>query len=101
MTKLDSYSRFSQTQETIYKGNETYGMWSGYDFLNRDDVATGVFRVPNHLVGRPDRISARLYGTPLLDWAIIAFNNPSEILGWPHAGELIKYPLDSEVFPSI
>jgi hypothetical protein len=98
--QLNSYSRLLRTPEIIYNGRETFDVWSKHRFLT-EEVDSGVFVVSSGYAGRPDKISAVLYGTPYLDWVLIAYNNPLEPFGWPASGSIIRYPLDSEVFPSI
>ncbi len=100
MTKLDSHSRFLRTPEIIYEGHETFDVWNQHRFL-KEEVDSGVFTVSSQYAGRPDKISKILYGTSYLEWVLIAFNNPPEPLGWPKSGETIRYPIESEVYPSI
>jgi len=100
---LDDFSRFSKTQVVFVEGNETFGRWVPYSFLEQrpaeEDI--GVFQVTTATEGRPDLISNALYGTPLLDWVLIAFNNATEVLNWPRTGDNIEYPLQNVVFPEI
>ena len=100
---LDEFSRFSRTAPTIIDGKETYGRWVQPSFLlNRpSDENIGIFRVTNALEGRPDLISNQVYGTPLLDWVLIAFNGVRDPLNWPRAGDSIEYPLDTVVLPTL
>jgi len=105
MTKiLDDYSRFSRTEMIIVDNNETFGVWKTYSFLKQRprDEDIGVFQVTNDLEGRPDLISFRIYGTPLLDWVLISFNSAGRnVLNWPRAGDIIEYPVESIVIPEV
>lgn len=103
MPELDQFSRFSQSQLIMFDDVETFGVWEQPSFLikrpNEDKI--GVFRVTSATEGRPDLISNKLYGTPLLDWVLIAFNNVRKPLNWPRAGDDIEYPFDSIVLPEL
>jgi len=103
MTRPHSYSRFFQTEEIVVDGVETLGIWDPPDFLKKrpDDELIGRFAVTNAVEGRPDLIANELYRSPLLDWVLIAFNNVREPFNWPKAGEVIEYPVEMLVYPSI
>jgi len=93
----------------ITDGHETFGRWKSYSFLKERpaDENIGVFRVTSAVEGRPDLISQQVYGTPLLDWVLIAFNNTIDnqsarnALNWPRAGDLVEYPVESIVVPEV
>lgn len=103
MADLDQFSRFQQTEPIIFDGVNTFGMWTQPSFLKErpaeDDI--GIFRVTSALEGKPHNIANELYGTPLLDWVLIAFNNARGALNWPKAGDTIEYPLDTVVLPEL
>ena len=103
MAELDQFSRFNKTEEIIVDGHVTFGAWSSFSFLTKrpDESSIGVFRVTSAVAGRPDLIANQLYGTPLLDWVLIAFNRRRRTLNWPMAGDSIEYPLDSIVLPEL
>ena len=103
MAELDQFSRFQQTEPTIVDGINTFGVWQRPTFLIKrpTEDLIGVFRVTSALEGRPDLISNKLYGTPLLDWVLISFNNARRSLNWPMAGDNIEYPLDTVVLPEL
>lgn len=79
---------------TIVDGVETVGTWNMPTYLveRPDNSMIYKYYVSSAVEGRPDLIANFVYGTPLLDWVIIAFNNPNDILNWPMAGETIEYP---------
>jgi len=93
MAELDQFSRFNGSEQTIFDGVETYGYWNAQSFLIKrpTEDLIGIFRVLPAVEGRPDLISNQLYGTPLLDWVLIAFNNVTD-LNWPRAGDVVEYP---------
>jgi hypothetical protein len=99
----DEFSRFKLTSPTIVDGKETYGRWATFDFLktrpSEDNIK--VFQVTSALEGRPDRIAEQVYGTPLLDWVLIAFNGVRDPLNWPKTGDVIEYPADVVVLPQL
>ena len=99
----DELSRFKNTPQTIVDGQETYGRWSSFPFLKErpPEEFINVFQVTSALEGRPDLISDQVYGTPLLDWVIIAFNKTRETLNWPKTGDIIEYPSDTIVLPQL
>jgi hypothetical protein len=103
MSQLNSLSRFRTTPPLIYNGMVTYGRWKLPSFLvNRPaNNLIGIFRVTPAVEGRPDLISNQVYGTPQLDWVLIAFNNVRETLNWPKAGDTIEYPVDTVVLPEL
>jgi len=100
---IDEYSRYRSTQRIVVDQSETIGVWSQPSFLlNRPkDDLVGVFRVTSAVEGRPDLIANQLYGSPLLDWVLISFNNAREVLNWPKSGMAIEYPVRSVVIPEI
>lgn len=103
MQALDEYSRFTTTSLVIYKGEETFGKWGSYNFLKvrpaEEYISTII--VSPELEGRPDLISQQLYGTPKLDWVLIAFNAPKDVLNWPRTGQAIEYPAEELVVPEL
>lgn len=110
MAQLGEFSRFRNTKPTIIDGKETYGAWNKQSWLrilpNSNDI--GIFRVTNQFEGRPDRISNEIYGTPLLAWVLISFNaihfndkSARTLFGWPRAGSVIRYPVESIVLPEV
>jgi hypothetical protein len=103
MANLDQFSRFQQSEQIIYDGVDTFGVWTQPSFLIQrpEEKQIGVFRVSSALEGRPDLIANELYGTPLLDWVLISFNNARRSLNWPRAGDDIEYPLDTVVLPEL
>ena len=100
---LSPRSRFRFSQPIIVNGVETYGKWTPPPFMvdGVDPSKVQSFLVTNGVEGRPDLIANTVYGDPRLDWVIIAFNNPLDVLNWPKVGQLIRYPLASVVLPQI
>jgi len=76
----------------VVDGVETVGVWNQPSYLieRPDDAYISKFHVTSALEGRPDLIAYAVYKSAELDWVIIAFNNPSEILNWPKAGDMIE-----------
>ncbi len=103
MLDLDDYSRFRQTEMVIVDGKETFGRWRPISILTTrpSEEFIEAFQVTSALEGRPDLISQAIYGTPLLDWLLIAFNNVREPINWPRTGDVIEYPIESIVLPSL
>lgn len=88
-------SRFQLTPPILHDGIETYGKWVRPSFLTRDlgpDEVTSV-QIDASYQGRPDLIAYRYYGSPELDWVVIAYNNVRDVLNWPRAGTTIKLPI--------
>lgn len=102
MIKLTDFSRFRKTDMVIVDGVETFGVWTQPSYLitRPDEQYIGKFKVTSQYAGRPDLISHMLYGTPSLDWVLIAFNDVTS-LNWPETGVIIEYPSDSLVFPEL
>jgi len=89
----------------VVDGEVTYGLWvppwfiANPDLLSPDQV--GNYQVSAGEAGRPDLISTTLYGTPYLDWVIIAFNQPRSSFNWPEPGTVIKIITYSAILPFI
>lgn len=103
MAEFDEYSRYRYTELLMYDDSETLGTWNQPSFLVKrpTEDQIGVFRVTSAVEGRPDLIANQLYGSPLLDWVLIAFNNARSALNWPKTGDVIEYPLKIVVIPEI
>lgn len=90
------FLRFNETELVQSENQTTYGLWVRPDFVDQESLQpndVGFFNITSATEGRPDIISHQIYGTPFLDWVIIAFNSPENTLNWPEAGETIKYPV--------
>lgn len=105
---LDAGSRFQFTptvQVTMPNGDlvETYGAWRMPSFIKKrpSEDAIGRYLVSGGLEGRPDKISAEIYGTQYLDWILLAFNSVGDTMNWPKAGTVLEYPLPRIVFAEI
>lgn len=106
--KLDAGSRFQLTNTVLVttpNGEvvETFSVWKRPSFLTtrpREDLI-GRYQVLTGRVARPDLIATELYGSPYLDWIIVAFNGAMDVLNWPEAGSVIEYPLPSLVFAEV
>ena len=99
----DPFSRFKDTPLVVINGRETVGSWPKYQFLKQrppSDLIL-VYQVTSQTEGRPDLIANAVYGTPKLDWVLLAFNNVIETLGWPRAGASIEYPSETVVLPEL
>lgn len=90
-------SRYRNTEMVIADGvdivgAETVGTWNQPSYLleRPSERAISRFYVNNAVEGRPDLIASVVYGAADLDWVLIAFNHPPEILNWPRAGDLIE-----------
>ncbi len=94
MAKFSFQSRYRKTDQIIVDGVETVGTWKQPNYLIERPKENFILRyyVTNAVEGRPDLIANQLYGTPTLDWVLIAFNSPTECLNWPTAGTTIEYP---------
>ena len=93
--RIDSLSRFTNTESIIKDTINTFGLWQRPFFLdecnlNEDDITT--ISIDQNFAGRPDRIADEYYQTPLLDWIVVMFNRPLNTIGWPQAGTVIKIP---------
>lgn len=86
--------RYSKTPKIIEDGVETYGMWRSPKWLQDRPTPDKESRliVQNNLEGRPDLIASAIYGSPTLFWVLIAYNNVTDVFGWPKAGDVVKYP---------
>lgn len=101
--ELDDFSRFKTTEPTIIEGKETFGVWRPLKIFSERPAEEfiAVFEVTSALEGRPDLISFSVYGTPYLDWVLIAFNQVRETLNWPATGDIIEVPSDVVVLPEL
>lgn len=103
MAKFATNSRYHKTDKIIVDGIETVGTWNQPSYLveRPSDDYILKYSVNNVVEGRPDLIAAQVYGSPLLDWVLIAFNSPAEVLNWPTAGTTIDYPTPDLVFSQL
>jgi len=101
--QLSNWSRFRTTESVLYDGKETFGRWNPPGILTQNLPRNKliVIKVNNVLEGRPDLISLAYYGTTLLDWLIIAYNNASGALNWPRAGQVISFPTERAVMDQL
>lgn len=110
MLGLGEFSRFKKSKKIIFDGNETIGLWNMQSWLrdkpNDSDIL--VYEVVSSYAGRPDRISDKLYGTPMLAWVLISFNSihypesgARSVMNWPKSGSVIRYPRSSIVIPEV
>ena len=101
---VDSDSRFNNTVPIIFDGFETFGLWRPPLFIRKEldeDTQIDKFPVPNRLAGKPDQISQEIYGTVRFHWVLIMFNKPKNTLGWPKAGEVIRFPVNDVVVANL
>ena len=94
MAKFAFNSRYRNTDMIIVDNVETVGTWNQPTYLEQRPGEEFIFKysINSAVEGRPDLIATELYGTPFLDWVLIAFNSPAEVLNWPTAGTTIEYP---------
>jgi hypothetical protein len=94
MLTLEDYSRLIFTQPVIFDGKLTYGTWKRPNFLVNPipKEFERTLRVTAQYEGRCDNLAQDLYGISALDWVFPAYNNAVEVLNWPRAGTIIKYP---------
>jgi hypothetical protein len=102
MPQFSDFSRFRQTQLVNYQGISTLDKWAQPTWLSQKLTTDkeGTFYVTSEYEGKADMIANLIYGTPLLDWVIISYNN-AEPFGWPKTGSIIKYPSERVVFPEL
>ena len=103
--KLDSGSRFQFTEPILVPdphGNmtETFGLWTPPSYIKTRPAPEliGKYTVTAGRGMAPHLIASDLYGTPYLDWILIAFNNAYNVLNWPPVGSVIEFPVSSLVF---
>ncbi len=96
---LPAYSRFFNTPLTKIEDKETYAVWDVPVFISNGVEAdrTITLVVDPSYEGRPDLISYDYYGTVGYAWVIMAYNNVRNTLNWPKAGDVIRFPIDTEV----
>lgn len=98
-----SFSRYNLTEKTIYNGQDTYGLWKQHSFLTAtlSDDQIGTFVVTSNYEGKPALIAYEIYRESLLDWVLLAFNDVRDPFTWPKTGTIVKYPIESLVFPEL
>lgn len=100
--ELDMYSRFQETETTVFGGHEVFGRWKRPQLLQAlRPNQVSYYKVLSNRAGRPDEISRDFYGTTLLDWLIIAYNDAVQVLNWPESGTVIKIPNRTVVFSEL
>jgi hypothetical protein len=98
--KLDSFSRFRETQpivtDALNGGKiETFGLWKEPSFLTGPlDPQLDVIniKVDGSRAGRPDLIANDVYGSPSYFWVLIAYNKPKDLFGWPRVNSVVLAP---------
>lgn len=99
MATLLNTSRFiNSSLIKTRSGRDTFGLVDGFDTLRNitgDNVT--FYTADSSDVGRPDKLAAKFYGDPHLEWIIIFANRPKNPLNWPSAGDTIKIPNNSFV----
>ncbi len=88
-------SRFRFTSIVEHRGNEMPGSWPGFDWRQR----TKVIKVSARFAGRLDLIANEYFGSPDYWWAIMFFNNVTDV-NWPRAGDSVRLPRTSDVLSS-
>lgn len=102
--KPKSDSRYANTPSIMFDSQigvvETLGSWVSPSFINTQlpDSSIGMYVVNNSEESSPHLISNTLYGTQSYDWILIAFNKVTDVIGWPKAGTVIKYPLPQVIY---
>lgn len=83
----------------MFNGVEALARWEQPSWLLERPAEQHIGRllVTSDLAGRPDKISAQIYGTSLLDWVLIAFNQVTNPFGWPTTGTVVEFPVESIV----
>lgn len=98
--RIDTLSRFLQTESVIKDDKATFGLWVRPDFLKRSDLQEEeilTINIDQNRAGRPDQIANEFYGTALLEWVVIMFNRPLDPTNWPKAGDVIQIPTNNAV----
>jgi len=87
----------------LLDGKEVYGRWVPPSYLleRPTDDKINYYKVTSVTEGKPHLIAYEVYGTELLDWVIIAFNDVRDPLNWPEAGTIIMYPSETIVLPEL
>ncbi len=101
--EIGQYSRFKDTPTTLFNGVEVFGAWIKPSILKRQlrDDQIMYYTVDYSKAGKPHAIAYAVYGTTLLDWLVIAFNDRTDVFGWPAAGEVIKLPIRTVVLSEL
>jgi hypothetical protein len=87
--KIPINSRYRNTAVVRFKGVDTFGMWKGFDWKNT--APTLVVVVKSGDAGRWDLLANKYLGTTDLWWALMYYNNRTDING-PKAGDTINIP---------
>lgn len=103
-TILPSNSRYKRTaQIRTADGKNTFGLMSGFDFLDPAKVGSRYFNFkvePRH-VHKPSMIALEYYGNESLYWVLVLFNAPRNIFRWPELGEIVRVPNRGLVIPEL
>jgi len=89
MLNIPQNSRYKTTQVVKYNGMEMLGKWPGFSWIKSDPFYTII--VEPDQVGRLDVLAKQHLGSPDLWWAIMYFNNITDI-NWPRSGDVVKIP---------
>jgi len=89
MVDVPLNSRYLNTSAIKHNGKETLGLWSGEDWLESTPTSTIVATASQ--AGRADLIAAQYLGSVDFWWAILYYNNKTDI-NWPRAGDEVQIP---------
>jgi len=85
-------SRYRTTDVVRFNNVETLGPWPGFSWLKSTPWLTII--VDSSFAGRLDLLSYKYYGTVDYWWAIMYYNNITDI-NWPKGGDTVKLPSPS------
>lgn len=92
-----AYERLKFTEIIDFDGKTTYGVWRLPRYIREGTTGVIYHTVESGEEGRPSAIALRYYGSTLLDWVIVSYNNAVDVLNWPKAGDIIQIPPASTV----
>ena len=82
-------SRYLRVDVITHQGQETVAWWPGASWIKARPAQTIV--ATSGQAGRLDLIANTYLGAPDLWWAILYYNNVTDI-NWPRAGDVVAIP---------
>ena len=94
MVDVPLNSRYLKTEVIKHDNEETLGLWPGEDWLTSAPALTIVTTASQ--AGRVDLIADEYLGSVDFWWAILYYNNKTDI-NWPRAGDEVSIPSAANV----
>lgn len=100
---LPTNSRYKRTDQVVVNGKTSFGLMTGFNFLDKNFVGQNKNKVIINERYRynPSLIALDFYGDPSLYWVVILYNSPKSVFRWPELHSEIEIPNSKLVIPQL